>query len=68
MFEVIDNKLLISMAYNNRPNCEEILNYMKDWTLNKEDIQDMKIFEEFKVKLNHEIFINIIEFKLKNFN
>ena len=48
-----------------RPNCAEVLYSAEKWTLNENEIKDLKIFEEFETLLanENEFFLNIMKNK-----
>ena len=57
-------------VYRERPNCRQILNNVKEWTLDKNDLKLLKIFEEMPEIFNEtdyeffKIFFNDKKHKL----
>jgi len=61
---------MLSGSHRKRPNCQQIIKSMKDWTLNENEIKELKIFEEFEEKLlnENEFFVTFLKYKIKSTN
>ena len=60
IMKFLDNRLLIPLDYEKRPNCDEILEQIKDWSLNESEIRELKIFDDFEDKLSKKIIFSYI--------
>ena len=72
ILDMVDNQLLIPGNYNNRPNCEEILEFIRKLRLKENEIKEYKIYDTIEEKLSNEdiFFLNYMESKnpFKSFN
>ena len=63
---------MLNGSHRKRPNCQQIIDSMTDWTLNENEIKELKIFAELETKFLNEnessrnFFLSFLDSKMNS--